>query len=60
MHTGHLDFLVGEGSIQVSCPFFFLIFFFNVYLFLGQRETEHEVGKGQRETETESEAGSRL
>ena len=27
--------------------FFFLIFFFNVYLFLGQRETEHEWGRGR-------------
>ena len=26
---------------------FFLIFFFNIYLFLGQRETEHERGKGR-------------
>ena len=25
----------------------FLIFFFNVYLFLGQRETEHERGRGR-------------
>ena len=31
--------------------------FFNVYLFLRQRETE---GEGQREEDTESEAGSRL
>ena len=34
--------------------FFFLIFFFNVYLFLGQRETEHEWGEGQRERETQT------
>ena len=26
---------------------FFLIFFFNVYLFLGQRETEHERARGR-------------
>ena len=24
-----------------------LIFFFNIYLFLGQRETEHERGRGR-------------
>ena len=34
-------------------------FFFN--LFLGQRETEHELGRGrEREGDTESETGSRL
>ena len=27
--------------------FFFLIFFSNVYLFLGQRDTEHERGRGR-------------
>ena len=36
-----------------------LFFFFNVYLFLGQRETEHERG-AEREGDTESETGSRL
>ena len=30
------------------------------YLFLGQRETEHERGRGEREGDTESETGSRL
>ena len=41
--------------------FFFLNFFFNVfYLFLGQRETEHERGGAEREGDTESETGSRL
>ena len=41
--------------------FLFLKTFFNVfYLFLRQRETEHEGGEGQREGDTESEAGSRL
>ena len=39
---------------------FFLILFFNVYLFLRQRETEHEQGGSEREGDTESEAGSRL
>ena len=39
---------------------FFLIFFFNVYLFLGQRETEHDGGGAEREGDTESETGSRL
>ena len=33
---------------------------FNVYLFLRQRETEHELGRAKREGDTESEAGSRL
>ena len=38
-----------------------LFFFFNVYLFLRQRETEHEWGRGrERGRHTESEAGSRL
>ena len=27
--------------------FFFLIFFSNIYLFLGQRETQHERGRGR-------------
>ena len=31
-----------------------LLFFFNVYLFLRQRETEHERGEGQRERETQN------
>ena len=36
-------------------------FFLNVYLFLRQRETEHDWGRGrEREGDTESEAGSRL
>ena len=35
-------------NIPISRVFiFFLIFFFNVYLFLGQRETEHERGRGR-------------
>ena len=49
------------------CAFwgFFLSFlkkiFFNVYLFLRQRETEHERGRvREREGDTESETGSRL
>ena len=37
----------------------FLFFLFNVYLFLRQRETEHEWGR-VRERETQSETGSRL
>ena len=36
----------------------YLKFFFNIYLFLRQRETEHEWGEGQREGDTEF--GSRL
>ena len=40
---------------------FFLFLFFDVYLFLGQRETGHEWGRGrEREGDTESETGSRL
>ena len=44
------------------CFVFFLknLFFFNVYLFLRQRETEHEWGGSERERDTEYEAGSRL
>ena len=37
---------------------FFLSFFFNVYLFLRERESTSR--QGHREKETESEAGSRL
>ena len=40
------------ARLQSLC-FFFLIFFFNVYLFLRQRETEHERGRG-RERETQN------
>ena len=36
---------------------FFLKYF---YLFLRQREIEHEQGRAEREGDTESEAGSRL
>ena len=32
----------------------------NVYLFLKEKETEHERGGAEREGDTESEAGSRL
>ena len=39
---------------------FFLNFFHCFYLFLGQRETEHERGGAEREGDTESETGSRL
>ena len=40
---------------------FFFKSFFNAYLFLRQRETEHQRGRGrEREGGTESEAGSRL
>ena len=38
-----------------------VFFFFNVYLLLRQRETEHEWGRvREREGDTESETGSRL
>ena len=40
--------------------FIFKIFFLMFYLFLRQRETEHEWGGSEREGDTESEAGSRL
>ena len=40
---------------------FKLFFFFNVYLFLGQRERQSMNGGGaEREGDTESETGSRL
>ena len=43
-------------------PFFLLKknSFFDVYLFLKERETEHEEGGAEREGDTESEGGSRL
>ena len=45
--------------VCVYSGFFFN--FFNVYLFLRQRETEHELGRvREREGDTESEAGSGL
>ena len=51
----------GCNEVVFFSFFFFLIFFFNVYLFWGQRETEHEWGRGrEREGDTESETGSRL
>ena len=34
-------------NTDISYNFFFLIFFFNVYLFLRQRETQHEQGRGR-------------
>ena len=47
--------------VHLFCIFFFFNFFFNVfYLFLGQRETEHERGGAEREGDTESETDSRL
>ena len=43
------------------CSSVFFLFFFNVYLFLRQRETEHEWGRvREREGDTESKTGSRL
>ena len=67
-NTVSLVLKVGIPRTIVSLPtgplarylFFFLIFFPNVYLFLGQRETEHERGRGEREGDTESETASRL
>ena len=47
-----------EKNITVEY-YVFLKFFKYFYLFLRQRETEHEWGCG-REGDTESEAGSRL
>ena len=58
-----------DGGVQVGeCDqgirhlpfFFFLNFFFNVYLFLGQRETEHERGRGRERGRHRMETGSRL
>ena len=48
-------------AVQRNMRLFFLNFF-NVYLFLRQRETEHEQTEheGQREGDTESETGSGL
>ena len=46
----------------LSVYFFFLVFFFNVYLFLRQRDTEHERGRvSERETQNLKQApGSEL
>ena len=63
--------LVSLRRIGSEDFFFFLIFFFNVYLFLGQRETEHERGRGRergrqrirsriRAVSTEPDAGLQL
>ena len=47
-----------------SVCLFFFNFFFNVFLILGQRETEHERGRGRergRETQNQKQAsGSKL
>ena len=68
----HLVFLVAQGVDYWNLMFFprgniitlslriKLFFFFNSYLFLKERETEHEWGRAEREGDTESEAGSRL
>ena len=53
-------FLLFQLSRGFLFIYFFLIFFFNVYLFFGQREAEHERGGAEREGDTESEAGSML
>ena len=48
-------------TIITRYPIKTFLFFFNVYLFLRQRETEHEWGRGrEREGDIESLAGSRL
>ena len=56
-HPSHLHRLVinTNGISQLSS---FLIFFFNVYLFLRQRQSMN--GEGQREGDTESETASRI
>ena len=46
-------------SVPTADDLALFIKIFNVYLFLRQRETEHEWGR-VRETDTESETGSRL
>ena len=51
-----INFPAGKNTVTFS---FFLIFFFNVYLFLGQRESMNG-GGAEREGDTESETGSRL
>ena len=56
---GRLPLAPQPASWCVS-PVFLKIFFFNVYLFLGQRETEHERGRGrERETQNRKQALSR-
>ena len=52
---------VQQKLVRVFLTPSLFIFFSNVYLFLGQRGTEHERGRGkEREGDTESETGSRL
>ena len=58
-----LLFLPKQPSLPSNTLYHLLFFFlfFNVYLFLRQRETECEWGRGrEREGDTGSEAGSRL
>ena len=43
-----------------SIPLKTYYIFFNVYLFLRQKETEHERGRGRERQNKESEAGSGL
>ena len=42
-----LSVFIKKGCCILSNAFSATIFFFNVYFFLGQRETEHERGRGR-------------
>ena len=53
--------LICVNSQNIKHLLFFLIFFFNIYSFLKDRERQSENGEGaEREGDTEFEAGSRL
>ena len=61
LHFKWVNLMLGELYLNKSILFFLFFIFFNVYLFLRQRETEHEWGRVRKsEGDTESETGSRL
>ena len=51
--------LINENSPEPPSHLCFFLFF-NLYLFLTERETECEQGRNRERGDTESEAGSRL
>ena len=54
-----VDTKIQHFNTKIQGFFYFFNFFFNVYLFLGQRESMNG-GGAEREGDTESETGSRL
>ena len=47
MTISHINEFLVPQPVEVTSAFSKIFFFFNVYLFLGQRETEHERGRGR-------------